>query len=235
MERLDKILSHLNYGSRKEVKNLIRKGFVLVNGKTIFDDDFKVDPINDEITIFNNTIEYNKYVYIMLNKPKDYISATYDPRYKTVIDLVSEYQKMGIFPVGRLDIDTEGLLILTNDGQLAHNLLSPSKHVNKTYYVEFSGEFKDSYYNDFEKGIKIDDYITEPAKVILLDKNKAHCIIHEGKFHQVKKMFQALNMEVTYLKRVKFKNLELDNSLGLGEYRMLSLEEIEDLKNEETR
>ena len=235
MERLDKILAHMNYGTRKEVKTLIRKGKVMVNGKTILDDDFKVDIDNDEVTIFNNSISYDKYVYLMLNKPADYVSATYDPRFSTVIDLVPEYSKMGIFPVGRLDIDTEGLLILTNDGILAHNLLAPKKHVDKKYYVEFSGEFRKEYISAFENGIDLNDFISAPAKVELIDNNKAYCTIHEGKFHQVKRMFSALNMEVTYLKRVKFKNLELDPNLELGKYRKLSVEEIEDLKNEETR
>ena len=235
MERLDKILAHMNYGTRKEVKTLIRKGKVMVNGKTILDDDFKVDIDNDEITIFNNSISYDKYVYLMLNKPADYVSATYDPKFSTVIDLVPEYSKMGIFPVGRLDIDTEGLLILTNDGILAHNLLAPKKHVDKKYYVEFSGEFRKEYISVFENGIDLNDFISAPAKVELIDNNKAYCTIHEGKFHQVKRMFSVLNMEVTYLKRVKFKNLELDPNLELGKYRKLSVEEIEDLKNEETR
>ena len=235
MERLDKILAHMNYGTRKEVKTLIRKGKVMVNGKTILDDDFKVDIDNDEVTIFNNSISYDKYVYLMLNKPADYVSATYDPRFSTVIDLVPEYSKMGIFPVGRLDIDTEGLLILTNDGILAHNLLAPKKHVDKKYYVEFSGEFRKEYISAFENGIDLNDFISAPAKVELIDNNKAYCTIHEGKFHQVKRMFSALNMEVTYLKRVKFKNLELDPNLELVKYRKLSVEEIEDLKNEETR
>ena len=133
MERLDKILAHMNYGSRKQVKEYIRKGYFMVNGEVVYDDDFKVSPLDDEITFDGESINYESLVYIMLNKPQDVISATFDPRYKTVIDLMPEYAKMGVFPVGRLDIDTEGLLIISNDGHLAHKLLSPKYHVTKKY------------------------------------------------------------------------------------------------------
>lgn len=232
MERLDKILAHMNYGSRKQVKEYIRKGYIMVNGEVIKNDDFKVNPLEDEIIFDGDTLNYTKHVYIMLNKPKDVVSATYDPRYKTVVDLVFEYQKMGIFPVGRLDIDTEGLLILTNDGALAHELLSPKYHVWKKYLAKFSGEFKESYYKNFHDGITLDDgYLCKEAKVELIDDNHACVYIHEGKYHQVKRMFEALNMKVIELKRVQFKNLMLDPNLGLGEYRLLTEEEIADLKN----
>ena len=168
----------------------------------------------------------------MLNKPSDVISATYDPRYETVLDLMPEYSKMGIFPVGRLDIDTVGLLLLTNDGKLAHNLLSPAKHVDKTYFVRFTGEFKDEYYKRVEEGIEIDDYVSKPGKITNLVDDTCLITIHEGKFHEVKKMFNALNMEVVYLKRIKFKDLVLDDSLKEGEYRELTTDEIEGLKDE---
>lgn len=233
MDRLDKVLAHLNYGSRKEVKALIRKGYVRVNGEVVYSDDTKVDTNNDEIIIFDETIRYDKYVYLMLNKPAGFVSATYDPRQKTVIDLVSEYAKMKIFPVGRLDIDTEGLLILTNDGLLSYNLLAPKKHVNKKYYVEFSGEFKEEYHELLNKGLDLGDFVTKSATCEIINENSCYIYISEGKYHQVKRMFEALNMKVTYLKRVGFKNLVLDPSLELGDYRELSLEEIEDLKNEE--
>lgn len=200
MERLDKILSHLNYGSRKEVKEYIRKGYFMVNGETIYKDDFKVSPLDDEITFDGGVIEYNEFVYIMLNKPKDVISATFDPRYKTVIDLMPEYAKMSVFPVGRLDIDTEGLLIITNQ----HN---------------------------FEEGIILDDgYKTLPACFEIIKENEAYIYIHEGKYHQVKRMLEALNMKVTYLKRVGFGDITLDNTLNLGQYRLLTKEEIDILK-----
>lgn len=231
MTRLDKILSHLGYGSRKEVKEIIRKGYVFVNGIQILNDDYKVNELDDEIILDGEEIRYDEFVYIMLNKPQDVISATYDPRYKTVCDLVPEYQKMGIFPVGRLDIDTEGLLIITNDGELAHKLLSPKYHVFKKYYVEFSGEFKDSYFKSFEKGIILDDgYQTLPAKVEIIDDNHAYVYIREGKYHQVKRMFDSLSMHVEYLRRVAFGDIEIDENLQLGEWRKLTLDELNSLK-----
>lgn len=229
--RLDKMLAHLGYGSRKDVKRIIRKGEVLVNGEVCKDDDFKVDSDIDEVVVFDESVSYSEFVYIMLNKPSGVVSATFDNFKQTVIDLVSEYEKQKIFPVGRLDIDTEGLLLITNDGMLCHNLLAPKSHVDKKYYVEFSGQFKQEYYEAFEKGITLDDgYVTLPGQIKLIDSNKAEVIIHEGKFHQVKRMFLALNMEVTYLKRITFGSLVLDESLKLGEYRLLTEKEIEDLK-----
>lgn len=234
MERLDKILAHLNYGSRKQVKEYIRKGYFMVNGETIYDDDFKVNPVDDEITFDGMTIEYSDQVYFMLNKPQDVVSATWDTRYKTVVDLLEEHAKQGIFPVGRLDIDTTGLLIMTNDGKLAHRLLSPKYHVWKTYEASFSGEFKEEYYEKFTKGITLDDgYLCLPAKVKLISDNIAHISIHEGKYHQVKRMFGALNMEVLTLKRISFGPLVLDENLELGSYRPLTDAEISLLQNEE--
>ena len=134
--RLDKLLAHMDYGSRKEVKELIRKGYVLVNGNVIKDDDFKVDEINDEINILDSEIKYEEFIYIMLNKPEGYVSATYDFSKPIVLDLIDDYKKRNLFPVGRLDIDTHGLLLITNDGNMAHRLLSPKSHVDKKYYVE---------------------------------------------------------------------------------------------------
>ena len=234
MIRLDKLLAHMNLGSRKEVKQYIRKGFVEVNGVTVYDDDLKINE-DDEVIFLDEKIEYDSLVYFMLNKPIDVISATYDPNNKTVIDILSDYQKMNIFPVGRLDIDTHGLLLITNDGQLAHKLLAPKKHVDKVYYLKFDGEFKEEYYKEFEKGIVLDDgYQTKPAKIIV-NGNEAHLTIYEGKFHQVKRMFEALNMKVTYLQRVKFGPLELDTNLEEGEFRKLTSEEISELKSYETR
>ncbi len=231
MVRLDKILSHMGYGSRKEVKELIRKGYVIVNGEIIKNDDFKVDENIDEIFLDGLELNYESLVYIMLNKPSGVVSATFDPRYETVVDICSEYAKMNIFPVGRLDIDTEGLLLLTNDGSLAHNLLSPKKHVDKVYYVEFSGEYKEDFNLRFEEGITIDDgYKCLPGKIEYLGNNKAHVTIHEGKYHQVKRMFEALGLHVEYLKRISFGNLKLDEELVLGEYRKLTSNELNSLK-----
>lgn len=232
MERLDKILAHMNYGSRKEVKEYIRKGYFMVNGEIITNDDFKVNPIDDEITFDGGTVNYQEFIYIMLNKPKDVISATFDPRYKTVIDLMPEYSKMNIFPVGRLDIDTEGLLLITNDGKLAHKMLSPKYHVWKKYYLKFEGYFKEEYFKEFDSGIILDDgYQTLPSKFELINENEAYIYIHEGKYHQVKRMLAALNMKVTYLKRVSFGSLNLDDNLELSNYRLLTKEEINKLKD----
>lgn len=229
--RLDKMLAHLGYGSRKDVKRIIRKGEVIVNGEVCKNDDFKVDSENDEVIVFDEEVNYQELVYIMLHKPAGVVSATFDNYKQTVIDLVSEYEKQKVFPVGRLDIDTEGLLLITNDGMLCHKLLSPKYHVDKVYYVEFTGTFKEEYVNAFKNGITLDDgYITLPADIKLIGENKAHVTLHEGKFHQVKRMFLALNMEVTYLKRISFGSLVLDESLNKGEYRLLSQKEIEDLK-----
>ena len=225
--RLDKMLAHCGYGSRKEVKSYIRKGEVIVNGEIIKNDDYKVDSEKDEIIVFDENVNYLKKVYIMLNKPDGVVSATYDPYKKTVIDLVNEYANYKIFPVGRLDIDSVGLLLITNDGKLCHNLLSPKSHVDKTYFVNFDGEFKEQYYSEFENGITLDDgYKTLPGKVTLKDNNSALVTIHEGKFHQVKRMFEALNMKVTYLKRITFGSLVLDESLKEGEYRLLTEQEV---------
>ena len=232
--RLDKMLAHLGYGSRKDVKQLIRKKEVLVNGDVITNDDFKVDSENDEVVVFNEIVNYSELVYIMLNKPENVVSATYDNKLKTVIDLLDvEYQNRKLFPVGRLDIDTVGLLLITNDGKLCHELLAPKKHVDKVYYVKFRGDFKDNYYDSFNRGIILDDgYKTLPSSIKLISADEAYITIHEGKFHQVKRMFEALNMKVIYLKRVQFKNLVLDENLKEGEYRLLTNKEIEDLKND---
>lgn len=231
MTRLDKILSHMGYGSRKEVKEIIRKGYVFVNGEQILNDDFKVSELDDEIIVDGETLSYDEYVYIMLNKPSNVISATVDPRYETVVDLMPEFRNRNIFPVGRLDIDTEGLLILTNDGELAHKLLSPKYHVFKKYYVEFSGEYKNEYEKAFENGITLDDgYVCMPARIEIINNAHAYVYIREGKYHQVKRMFEACSMKVEYLKRVSFGEVVLDENLKLGEYRMLDSAELNSLK-----
>ncbi len=225
------MLAHMNYGTRKEVKELIRKGYVLVNGDVITNDDFKVDEINDEVVIANEKVDYKDKIYIMLNKPDGYVSATYDNYDPTVIDLISEYNFMNIFPVGRLDKDTHGLLLITNDGDLAHNLLSPKKHVDKKYYLKYEGKINDLGIKAFEDGIILDDgYKTLPAKLIDLGNNEAYVIIKEGKFHQVKRMMEAINCKVTYLKRIEFGSLKLDDNLEEGKYRLLKEEELNELK-----
>ena len=230
MIRLDKVLSHLGYGSRKEVKEIIRKGYVTVNGEVISKDDTKIGEENAEVLVFDDKIEYDKFIYLMLNKPSGYVSATFDNKLPTVLDLIEGYEKRGLFPVGRLDIDTYGLLLITNDGMLAHKMLSPKYHVDKKYYLEFDGDFKEENYKKFEDGIILDDgYKCMSAKFELIDKNKGYITIKEGKFHQVKRMMEALNMTVTFLKRVSFGALKLDDCLKYGEYRKLTEEEIKSL------
>ncbi len=228
--RLDKLLANTGYGSRKEVKAYIRKGLVLVNGNTVYDDDLKVDEQIDEISILDQKIEYQEKKYLILNKPDGYVSATFDFHDPTVLDLINEKQK-GLFPVGRLDKDTTGLLLITNDGILAHKLLSPKNHVSKVYELTFIGRFKNEYYKCFKEGITLDDgYVCKPAIFELTGENSGKITIYEGKFHQVKRMMQALNMEVTSLKRISFGNLNLPSNLECGKYRELTIEELETLK-----
>lgn len=230
MMRLDKMLAHCGYGSRKEVKEYIRKGYILVNGEIITNDDYKVDEINDEITFADENVNYENMIYLMLNKPDGYVSATFDYNDPTVIDLIDDYKNRNIFPVGRLDKDTVGLLIITDDGQMAHKLLSPKSHVDKTYYLRYRGIITKEAISKFDSGITIDDgYTCMPAKLIDLGNNEANVIIKEGKFHQVKRMMEAIGCEVVYLQRIKFGPISLDNTLGEGEYRALTKEEIEAL------
>lgn len=232
MIRLDKLLAHSGYGSRKEVKELIRKGQVSVNEVVIKDDDFKVDEVNDEVIVEGIIVDYQKFIYIMMNKPDGVLSATYDPKDPIVLDLIEDTPTRGLFPVGRLDKDSEGLLLITNDGKLAHELLSPKKHVDKVYYIEYEGELVSDVKERFKEGIILkDNYKCLPASIELLNDNKAYVTISEGKFHQVKRMINMCNGEVTYLKRIKFGPLELDNSLKEGEYRYLSNLELDSLKN----
>lgn len=225
--RLDKMLAHMNYGSRSEVKKMIRKGFVSVNGVVIKDDDYNVNEQEDEVNIFGNSVSYEEKLYFMLNKPKDVVSATFDYYKKTVIDLFSGYEKRALFPVGRLDIDTTGLLIVTNDGELAHRLLGPKHHVYKTYHTTLNKNFNSKDTPKLEAGVVLDDgYQTLPARVESYKENIVYLSIREGKFHQVKRMFSSIGYEVVELQRVSFGSLELDQNLELGEYRVLTQEEL---------
>lgn len=236
MIRLDKLLKDCGIGSRKEVKDYIRKGLVKVNDTIIKNDDFKVNEEKDVIKFDDETITYEKFVYIMLNKPAGVVSATYDNKDKTVLDLIDEYKHMDLFPFGRLDKDTEGLLIISNDGKLAHDLLSPKKHVDKKYYVEVEGIVNEEDILTFKQGITYDDEICKPAILEIIESNnisKCYVTISEGKYHQVKKMFESVNKKVIYLKRITFGNISLDNNLKLGEYRKLTDEEIDKLKRNE--
>lgn len=228
--RLDKFLANSGIGSRKEVKELIKQGLVFVNDERIKNSDKNIDEIKDVIKIRDKCIEYRKYVYIILNKPQNVISATEDNKHKTVIDLIKGYDTYNIFPVGRLDIDTEGLLLLTNDGKLSHNLLSPKKHVEKEYYVKLKENINDIDINKVENNIQLEDgYICKKAKIKRLSKNELNISITEGKFHQVKRMFKAVGNEVIFLKRVRMANILLDKNLKSGEYRELTEDELKGL------
>lgn len=228
--RLDKFLANSGIGSRKEVKELIKQGLVFVNDERIKNSDKNIDEIKDVIKIRDKCIEYRKYVYIMLNKPQNVISATEDNKHKTVIDLIKGYDTYNIFPVGRLDIDTEGLLLLTNDGKLSHNLLSPKKHVEKEYFVKLKENINDIDINKVENNIELEDgYICKKAKIKRLSKNELNISITEGKFHQVKRMFKAVCNEVIFLKRVRMANILLDKNLKSGEYRELTENELKGL------
>ncbi|SER62510.1 pseudouridine synthase [Lachnobacterium bovis] len=228
--RLDKFLADLGYGTRSEVKNFIKKGNITVNGTKINKPEFKIDENKDEIMYNNQIIEYKKYQYFLLNKPSGCVTATNDNVHKTVMDyLEAETKKYkNLSPVGRLDKDTEGLLLITNDGLLSHDLLSPSHHVAKKYYVELDGQVDESLIEEFKRGVDIgDDKLTKPAELeILKPNNTAYLTIIEGRFHQVKRMFAAKNLKVTYLKRVEMSILNLEG-LEKGEYRALTNAEIE--------
>ena len=234
MIRLDKYLKDMGIGTRKEVKEYIRKKLVKVNSEIIKNDDYKVDEDNDIITFNDEIIKYEKFVYLMLNKPAGVVSATFDNKDKTVIDLIGEYKHLDLFPFGRLDKDSEGLLIISNDGKLAHELLSPKKHVDKKYYVDVEGIVTDDDVQTFKDGINLDNELCKPAKLEIIESNaisRCYVTISEGKYHQVKRMFESVNKKVIYLKRITFGNISLDNNLNLGEYRKLTEKEIELLKN----
>jgi 16S rRNA pseudouridine516 synthase len=229
--RLDKLLSNMGFGSRKDVKELVKKRHVTVNNFIAKDSGMKVNPEKDQILVGEEVVNYKPYIYLMMHKPPGVISATDDRYDKTVIDLLSsEFQHYKPFPVGRLDKDTEGLLLLTNDGQLAHQLLSPKKDVVKTYFAIISGIVSDEDVKAFAAGISLEDgYKTKPARLKILSagsKSEIEISITEGKYHQVKRMFEAVGKKVVYLKRLSMGELELDESLPLGAYRELNEEEL---------
>lgn len=229
--RLDKFLSECGICSRSESKIFIKKGMITVNGKKAAKGEEKIDPDNDEIMFKGQKIIYAEFEYYMLNKPAGVVSATEDKNDKTVIDLVPKPHAKDIFPVGRLDKDTEGLLIITNDGETAHRLLSPKKHVDKTYFVRTSGgEIGTEEAEKLENGVDIgEEKLTLPAEIEILKNgeiSESLLTIREGKFHQVKRMFKAVGREVIYLKRISMGNIKLDESLEKGECRKLSEDEI---------
>ncbi|EAH1374248.1 pseudouridine synthase [Listeria monocytogenes] len=231
--RLDKLLSHTGFGSRKEVKPLLKSGAVVVNGTIQKDSKTQVNPDKDQITVHGTPVVYQEFVYFMLHKPQNVVSATEDNVSETVIDLLAQEDTLtDPFPVGRLDKDTEGLLIITNDGTLVHNLLSPKKHIDKTYYAKIDGDVTAEDVEAFAAGIELDDgYTCKPARLEIITPNEIKVTIQEGKFHQVKRMFAARGKSVSYLKRISMGNLQLDESLALGEYRPLTEAELAILQN----
>ncbi|HEY5586194.1 MAG TPA: pseudouridine synthase [Ruminiclostridium sp.] len=234
-QRLDKVLSNFGFGSRTQIKSAMKNGLITVDGKIIKDSGLSVDPGESVIEMNRVKLNYRKYIYLMMNKPKGVISATTDNKQKTVFDILPEkYKCFDLFPAGRLDIDSEGLVLMTNDGQLSHEILSPKKHVSKQYYAHVLGVVNDSDIEAFSKGVTLDDgYETLPAELEIIKSDEISEIklsIVEGKFHQVKRMFEAVNKEVVYLKRLSMGMLRLDETLDLGECKELGEADIALLK-----
>lgn len=234
--RLDKFLVVCAIGSRTEVKNFLKSGCVTVNGKKEKSAKLQVNEETDEICFDGRKLDYEEFVYYMMNKPPGVISATEDPKHKTVLDLLDDYARAKeVFPVGRLDIDTHGLLLLTNDGKLAHALLSPKRHVDKTYLAQVKGIMTSEDIETFAKGIPLKDFTCQPAKleIVSIDREKDQSLVRvtiaEGKYHQVKRMVAYCGNEVVDLQRVTMGTLTLDEDLKRGEWRRLSKEELEAL------
>lgn len=229
--RLDKYLADSGIGTRSEVKKLIRKGVISVNGEIITSSEYKIRSEEDQIVCQGQRICRKDSVYYLLNKPAGYISATDDPTQQTVLSLIHDPTHRDLFPVGRLDKDTEGLLLITNDGSLAHALLSPKRHVNKLYYVETDHDIPKEAVALFKQGVDIgDDTLTRPAELHILAPTQAEIIIQEGRFHQIKRMFHILGCEVTYLKRLRMGSLTLPEELAPGQYRPLTETELQELR-----
>ena len=233
MIRLDKFLADMSLGTRSEVKKEIKKGSVQVNGTTVKNPECKIDTGKDLVSVKGRQVSYARLEYYMLNKPAGVVSATEDKRDKTVVDLITEKKRKDLFPVGRLDKDTEGLLLITNDGELAHRLLSPRKHVDKVYYARIRGRVTDEDREAFARGMDIgDDRPALPEELEILDAgetSEVRVTLREGRFHQVKRMFRAVGKEVVYLKRLSMGSLALDEGLAPGEYRRLTEEEVKKL------
>ena len=228
--RLDKFLANMGVGTRTEVKQLLKKGSVKVNQNIVKLPKLHVNPNSDEIMVNDEVVSYIDKVYIMLNKPKGYISATEDEVHPTIIDLIPEYAHLNIFPVGRLDKDTEGLLLVTNDGQFNHEVMNPNKHVSKTYEVYSKHPITQFDIDKFKSGIELSDGKLKPAILKKVDDYVSHVTIYEGKYHQVKRMFHSIENEVLELKRIKIAELELDYNLDLGSYRLLTQLDFDNLK-----
>jgi 16S rRNA pseudouridine516 synthase len=233
--RLDKFLAEVGLGSRKEVKQLIKKGQISVNQKIEKSDKKQIDPEKDQVDYQGEILHYQEFYYYLLHKPAGVVSATEDKHDQTVMDLFSQSDyRNDLFPVGRLDKDTEGLLLITNDGKLAHDLLSPKKHVEKEYFAEVQGVMTAEDQQRFVDGFLLDGERTLPAELLIDEvtenKSKVRIILHEGKFHQVKRMVKACGKEVTYLKRIRMGKLLLPKELVKGAYRSLTEDELKGLK-----
>lgn len=233
--RLDKFLAEMSVGSRSEVKGYIRQGQIRVNGELARNAGMQVMPETDRVEAFGEGITYVRYEYYMLYKPAGYITATKDQERPVVMDLLTDTMRGDLFPVGRLDIDTEGLLLITNDGILARNLLSPAHHVEKTYYARIRGILDDGARRMLEEGMDIGEkHVTKTAKLRILSQSptrgsEVELTITEGKYHQVKRMFAGVGAPVEYLKRITMGSLQLDEKLEKGAYRALTKQEIADL------
>lgn len=231
MERIDKVISTQTGYTRKEVKELIRKKKVIVNGNIINKSDIKIDPKLDKITVDSLNIEIKEYVYLILNKPKGYISATEDRNIPTVLDLVPKaYLHRNLFPVGRLDKDTTGLMIITDDGKFAHNILSPQKHVKKVYSVTIDIPITDDMIIGFEKGVMLSDGVCKGANLEKTEVNTGIVTLTEGRYHQIKRMFGCFGAKVVELQRIGMGNLKLPSELEVGQCRELAHEELEKVK-----
>lgn len=232
MERLDKIIANTGHWSRKEVRDLVKQGRVVVNGVRPKSFDEKYDRVGLELLVDGEVFSVEKFTYIMMHKPAGCLSATEDSRQETVIDLLPEHlRKVDLFPVGRLDKDTEGLLLLTNDGQLGHRLLAPKKHVDKIYYTEVDGVLNGRDIEVFRSGLVLDDGLEcMPADLEILPDGKSGLVtLREGKYHQVKRMLEQQGKPVTYLKRMSMGPLKLDEMLEKGQWRHLNPQERHDL------
>lgn len=226
--RLDRFLSVTGTVSRSDAKRAVRGGQITVNGHGVKSSNTEIDPENDVICYLGKRITYRKYTYVMLNKPDGYVSATEDPREKTVLDLLpDDLRRIGLFPCGRLDKHTLGLMLLTDNGELAHRLLAPKRHVTKEYFFRSRGPISESEAEMFRQGLVLDDgYETKPAEIKLLDDRSSGVItLVEGKYHQIKRMLEALDNKIVYLERIRFGNLRIEDAPTRGEWRFLTDEE----------
>lgn len=227
--RIDKLLSNSGIGSRSEVKNIIKDKRVTINDVLVRSTSLEVNPYKDVVKLDGEVVSYKEFYYILMNKPKGYVSARVDNVYPPITDLVSEFNFVNLSPVGRLDVDTTGVILLTNDGELTHKLISPRYNVNKTYEVEVDSPLDNSLILKFKEGITLDDELLLPADLVIVDKTHAELTIHQGKFHQVKRMFKKFNFNVISLNRKKFAFLTVGD-LDMGEYRELTSSEVKMLK-----